>query len=104
MKFSIKDFFSKCDQILSFLWILSHLLKKSLTENFIFCAVLVKRIFVVMLIDFPGIANFKLLFTLLKESPANYYYYVVRWQDRFESCCSIKGDCVRRKYWKYQAF
>ena len=34
-KFSIKDFFSKCDQILSF----PHSLKKSLMENFIFCAV-----------------------------------------------------------------
>ena len=32
MKFSIKDFFSKCDQICR----LSHLLKKSLLENFIF--------------------------------------------------------------------
>ena len=30
---------SKCDQIRSFLRIWSHLLKKSLTENFIFCAV-----------------------------------------------------------------
>ena len=39
MKFSIKDFFSKCDQIHSFLWIWSHLLKKSIMENFIFCAV-----------------------------------------------------------------
>ena len=39
MKFSIKDFFSKCDQIDSFLRIWSHLLKKSSTENFIFCAV-----------------------------------------------------------------
>ena len=39
MKFSIKDFFSKCDQIRSFRWIWSHFLKKSLTENFIFCAV-----------------------------------------------------------------
>ena len=39
MKFSIKDFFNKCDQIRSFLWIWSHLLKKSLMENFIFCAV-----------------------------------------------------------------
>ena len=38
-KFSIKDFFSKCDQIGSFLKIRSHLLKKSLMENFIFCAV-----------------------------------------------------------------
>ena len=40
MKFSIKDFFSKCDQIRSFLPIWSHLLKKSLIENFFFCAVL----------------------------------------------------------------
>ena len=39
MKFSIKDFFSKCDQIRSFLRTCSHLLKKSLTENIIFCAV-----------------------------------------------------------------
>ena len=39
MKFSIKDFFSKCDQIRSFLRIWLHLLKKSLIENFIFCAV-----------------------------------------------------------------
>ena len=39
MKFSIKDFFSKCDQICSLLRIWSHLLKKSLMENFIFCAV-----------------------------------------------------------------
>ena len=36
MKFSIKDFFHKCDQIRIFLWIWSHLLKKSLKENFIF--------------------------------------------------------------------
>ena len=41
MKFSIKDLFSKCDQIRSFLRIWSHLLKKSLIENFFFCAVLV---------------------------------------------------------------
>ena len=39
MKFSIKNFFSKCDQIRSFLQIWSHLLKKSVMENFIFCAV-----------------------------------------------------------------
>ena len=39
MKFSIKNFFSKCDQIRRKLRIWSHLLKKSLMENFIFCAV-----------------------------------------------------------------
>ena len=39
LKFSIKDFFSKCDQIRSFQRIWPHLLKKSLMENFDFCAV-----------------------------------------------------------------
>ena len=39
MKFFIKDFLSKCDQISSFLPFWSHLLKRSLMENFIFCAV-----------------------------------------------------------------
>ena len=39
MSFSIQDFFSKCDQFRSFLWIWSRLLKKSLMEKFIFCAV-----------------------------------------------------------------
>ena len=40
MTFSSKGFLSKCDQIRSFLRIWSHFLKKSLMENFIFCAVL----------------------------------------------------------------
>ena len=39
MKFSIKDFFSKRDQIRSFLRIWSYLLKKSLIENFMLFAV-----------------------------------------------------------------
>ena len=43
MKFSIKDFFSKCNQIRSFLRIWSHLLKKSLMKNFIFSAVFVSE-------------------------------------------------------------
>ena len=38
MKFSIKDFFSKYDQIHRKLQMWSHLLEKSLMENFIFCA------------------------------------------------------------------
>ena len=38
MKFSITDFYSKCDQIRRKLRICSHLLMKSLMENFIFCA------------------------------------------------------------------
>ena len=39
IKFSIKDFFSKCDRIRSFLRIWSHLMKKSFMENFIFYAI-----------------------------------------------------------------
>ena len=39
MKFSIKDFFSKCHQTRRFLRARSHLLEKSLMESFIFCAV-----------------------------------------------------------------
>ena len=40
LKFFIKDFLSKCDQIRRKLRIWSHLQKKSLMENFIFCAVI----------------------------------------------------------------
>ena len=44
MKFSVKDFFSKYEQIRRKLWIRSHLLKKSLMVNFIFCVVYVKTL------------------------------------------------------------
>ena len=40
IKFSVMDFFSKCDQIRGFLLICSHLLKKSVMKNFIFCTVI----------------------------------------------------------------
>ena len=43
MKFPIKDFFSKCDQTRGRLGLWSHLLKKSLTENLIFCTVSIYR-------------------------------------------------------------
>ena len=43
MKFSIKDIFSKCDQILRNLRIWSHLLKKSLMENFFLCSALMEN-------------------------------------------------------------
>ena len=38
MKFSIKDFFSKCDQNRSFLQTWSHLMKKSLMETSFLCS------------------------------------------------------------------
>ena len=52
MKFSIKDFFSKCDYIHSFLRIWPHLLKKPLMQNFIFCAVLFAIIWIVIYLSF----------------------------------------------------
>ena len=39
MKFSMKDCFSKCDQVHRKLCFWSHLLKKYLMDNFSFCAV-----------------------------------------------------------------
>ena len=75
MKFSIKDFFSKCYRKMR-IW--SHLLKKSLMKNFIFCAVCLffvspilllsdllaynDLMFIVTRIEFTGTGKF---FTLL---------------------------------------
>ena len=39
LSFSSRKSSGKCDQIRSFLWIWSHLLKKSQMENFIVCTV-----------------------------------------------------------------
>ena len=44
MKFSIKDFFSKCDLIRKKLRSWSHLLKKSLMENFTFYVVYLEHL------------------------------------------------------------
>ena len=38
MTFSVKDFFSKCDQIRNFLWIWSNLLKKSFEKLNFLCS------------------------------------------------------------------
>ena len=51
MMFSIKDFFSKHEEIYRKLRIWSHLLKKSLMEKFIFCEV--------MVCDLPQTVNFQ---------------------------------------------
>ena len=49
MKFSMKDIFSKCDQIRRKLHIWSHLLKISLMGKFIFCALIKsKAIFLIL--------------------------------------------------------
>ena len=90
MKFSIKDFFSKHNQIRRKLWIWSHLLKNSLMENFYFCAVEPESVF--LTIDIADLyflkrkpeETFSFLFTFYAYwspgAPAStptkdYYYY-----------------------------
>ena len=54
MKFSIKKFSSRCDQIHKNLQIWSHLLEKILVENFISCEVNNSRIFNIKNAKFSG--------------------------------------------------
>ena len=56
MKSSIKDFASKCNQIRSFLRIWSHLLKKSLMENFIFLCSVCLNVFQGEFLNLPALA------------------------------------------------
>ena len=50
-KFSVKDFFSKSDQIRRKLRSWSHLLKKSLMKHFIFYAVIIKQLCSVLIMN-----------------------------------------------------
>ena len=64
IKFSIKDFFSKCDQMRSFLGIWSDLLKKSLMEKTSFFVQYLQNVYIVTsqnLIIFLLLINHKIL-------------------------------------------
>ena len=65
MKFFIEDFFSKCDRIRRKPQIWSHLLKKSLMENLIFCAALMNK---------PLVSN---LYRRLSEHSAEIKYLIL---------------------------
>ena len=83
MKFSIKDFSSKCDQIPRKLRIWSHLLQKSLMENFIFYAVYILinekfndssahscvRYLLIIFVNFHKDNNISWLFTFFDKIP-----------------------------------
>ena len=67
-QFSIRDSFSKCDQIRRKMRIWSHLLKKSFLKNFIFCAVYVGRFTLQGTSEVIGAiskGNFPIIFTLM---------------------------------------
>ena len=83
MKFSIKDLYSKYDQIRSFLRIWSYLLKKSLMENFIFCAVNYFRNHLNILST--SIFNFDInsAFRISHKKTDRYYYEYYEWTDRY---------------------
>ena len=82
MKFFIKDFFSKCDQIRRKLRMWSHLLKKSFIEYFIFCAVLRKG------------QKIKEIYSTMESTrnKMNFLFHVLK----FNSCSSIAK--VRNNY------
>ena len=69
MKFSIKDFFSKCDQIRRNLRIWSHLLK-----NFIFCAVNASVRLTYRYIEILRHENITWLEIPKNKLPINFYY------------------------------
>ena len=58
MEFSIEGFFRKCDQIRGKQRIWSHLLKKSLMENFIFCTVYASEYLIPWLVSMQILAAF----------------------------------------------
>ena len=87
MKFSVKDFFSKCDQIRGLLRIWSHLLKISLMENFIFCSV--NKILIAL--KCPALVKFCNFFlTVLIKKFQNILNNSSTWALRIGYCRKIK--------------
>ena len=97
MKFSIKNLFSKCDQIRSFLRIWSHLPKKSSMENFIFVQcnmfLLVKRFAKCCKLCFSSPTNFFPLSYMFYQKKKEFDSLTLSWwrsiSDRNESICKL---------------
>ena len=81
IKFPIKDFFSKCGQIRMKQWIWSHLRKKFLMKNFIFCAVLLTNFIkkaTIYLVKFSGfLLSFTMSLTQRKNCPYSELFWCV---------------------------
>ena len=86
MKFSIKDFLSKCDQIRSFLWIWSHLLKKSLMENITFLYSVITAYFVENATIQHLVYFHFVMCTILREFNKKYgwFYWKHKWKQAKE--------------------
>ena len=85
MKFFIMDFFSKCDQIRSFLWIWSHLLKKYLMKNFIFCAIIMK-----MRVEMKGRSH---RYDMDRTRPRHGYIYI-----KYKMCLNMMMVMCSKQY------
>ena len=96
MKFFIKDFFSRCDQIRSFLRIWSHLLKKSLMENFIFCAVFVQTLLKIAMKVFRNFQS-KLWFMRYIFYVFNIFYYIKPYRNQTRVQVSFHATYSLRK-------
>ena len=78
MKFPIQDFCSKCNQICSFPRIWTHLLKKSLMENLIFCAVLsssVGRIYDRLCNFLTSFYKLKVIYFIVNNKPSQSLFW-----------------------------
>ena len=100
MKFSIRNFFFKCDQIRSFLMIWSHSLKKSLMENFIFCALSNKD--AVKNLWWSVFVKIVKPLTICTKNPSGNYLFKVnnrntRW--RCEICSKLTIQKPERRHW-----
>ena len=94
MKFSIKDFFIKCEQIHRKLRIWSHLLKKPLIENFIFCVVEYdSKMFLAFSSSFLGSPCMKVLLGKLWQ-PGKFLYYSATSTLVSQKLASYKKVCV----------
>ena len=98
MKFSIKDSFNRYDQICSFLWIWSHLFKKSLMENFIFCATILPE-------KFHHIGN-RVLYTPLNLDYVTFgtaalsnVYIIIGQARKFIKKTLLKRHLIKKKLW-----
>ena len=110
MKFSIKDFYRKCNQMRSFLRIWLHILKKSLMENFIFCAVYFYMDVImwikekVTLIHFRPVLNFILKPIIWFELPVKYMIYIwdatLGWNGSTSRCRPITIKCRAVFIWR----
>ena len=93
-KFSIKTFFSKYDQIRRKLWIWSHLLKKSFTENYFFFAQWL--LLLCFKIRKPGQTLFLYLFIIIRTSSQTLTYFGFG----YKVCIILLGKVLVVTIWK----